>query len=285
MQKKVVTSLLSGVAVTFILATPALAEGLFDFSKCSGTASVGIQKGNYYENYGIDVADGRLVSKDVVTGTCGDFTAEAGGTVLLSTKGKYGLRGLGDELWLGGTWHPEIKTKYGTVKFEGTVRYRALDHGQGLGASRDDSTELIGGIGYAMNFGPLEFTPFLRAVKSNPVGYNNSLFWMLEGLDATVALPGDSRIRAEYLHASNVNSLYAVPHRNADSLMIEGSKQFPGTSWTGTVGVTIAQYANRDSRYDLQIERDGRMAQKRKPRGDVYGKRTPYWHVSITRAF
>ena len=252
---------------------------------CSGTAALGVQNGYFYPNYGMDVANNKPTSQGAVTGTCEDFTAEVGGSKLLSSKEGSHSERLANEWWVRGTYHPEYKTPIGRFRFEFTVSYRGLDHGQGLGATRDDSTELIGGIGYPMTFGSFEVMPCIRSVKSNPVGYNNSLYWAGECLGIKGPLPGDGTFRMNLNYMHNVNSVTAVIHRNVFYGSVEGSKQLPDQAWTITVGFWFSQYGEQDSRFDVLIDRDGRMNRVKPSSGPSSQKMVTIQYARISRAF
>lgn len=231
-----------------------------DAPELSGTATVGLQHGYFYRYYGFDVANGKTTSQASVTVQYGDFNAEVGGSKLLESKDSpRSSERLANEYWVGLSYRPEFETFAGRFRFDFAVIYRGLDHGQGLGAIRDDSTELVAGVGYPMTFGRLEVMPHILSVKSNPVGYNNSLYFAGIGLTTKWRVPRSGIVLyADLMDWHNVNSTTAVIHRNVTTLSLAASRALTKSGWTGTVGVTLSRYSDQDARFDMFVERDGR---------------------------
>lgn len=226
----------------------------------SGVATVGMQQGYFYRYYGYDVANNKATSQAAVTLGYGDFSAEVGGSKLLESKDSpRSSERLANEYWIQLAYRPEYETVVGRFRFDFAVIYRGLDHGQGLGATRDDSTELVAGIGYPMTFGNLEVMPHFLSVKSNPIGYNNSLYFTGVGLDTRWHLRHYGIVLyADLMDWHNVNSTTAVIHRNVTTLSLAASRTIAGSRWTGTLGVTLSRYGEQDGRFDMIVERDGR---------------------------
>ena len=86
-----------------------------------------------------------------------------------------------------------------------------------------------------------------------------------------------------YMH--NVNSVTAVIHRNVFYGSVEGSKQLPDQAWTITVGFWFSQYGEQDSRFDVLIDRDGRMNRVKPASGPSSQKMVTIQYARIARAF
>jgi hypothetical protein len=230
-------------------------------TELTGVATIGLQHGYFYRYYGFDVANGKTTSQATVSVSYGDFSSEIGGSKLLESKDSpRSSERLANEYWVGLAYRPEFETVVGRFRFDFAVVYRGLDHGQGLGAIRDDSTELVAGVGYPRTFGQLEIMPHVLSVKSNPVGYNNSLYFAGVGLATKWRLPRYGiALSADVMDWHNVNSTTAVIHRNVTTLSLAASRTLSKTGWTGTVGVTVSRYSTQDGRFDMFVERDGRL--------------------------
>lgn len=256
-------------------------------SELSGVATIGVQDGYFYRYYGFDVANSKPTSQATLSGSYGDWNVETGGSKLLSSRdSSQSSERLANEMWVGLSYRPEVETPIGRFRFDFAVVYRALDHGQGVFATRDDSTELIAGVGYPMTFGPFEIMPYVISVKSNPVGYNNSLYWAGAGLAGKLLLRDYGVVlSADLMDWHNVNSYTAVIHRNVTTGSLTGSKQLPFRGLTGTVGVWFSRYSEQDSRFDLLVERDGRMLRTAAAPGSSKGKYVATPYAKIAYAF
>lgn len=265
---------------------------------CSGEMSFGVQRGYLYRYHGMDVANGQPTSQAVAKASCGDFAIEAGGSTLLSdgqdgipaalvtqTATGTGSERLANEAWVILSYRPTVDTPIGRFNLEGSVVYRALDHGQRVFSTRDDYTELVARIGYPITWGPVVIEPYLRSTKANPVGYNNSLYWMAEGVKVDWQYSEDLSFNLEAACDHNVNSVTAVVHRNVCYGSVGARKQLAYDGWSIAAGMHFSQYAGYDQQFDFVVERDGRLLKSRKLATEPESDFEYYPYLSVTKRF
>lgn len=190
--------------------------------KCSDTLYGWVGDGYVFQDIGF-LATSEPVYQGGNTLSCGKWDFDVWTSYQLSSGGKYGNRGLGDE-WDASVFYND---HVGPIALQASVQYYALAFTKSLTKSKDDLMETYVDASHAFDIGRLKLTPFLRVVH----------WW---GVDtdinpaATVVRPG-FRFALDLGHGFSVsgdlsNSINTTGHTNTDRLEVKLGKTVSGTS-------------------------------------------------------
>lgn len=245
---------------------------------CETARTLGVERGRQF--HGVDMAPGKLVSGSTFGGGCdylgGHLTAELGATMLVTESGKFGSRGLAEDLRLKIAYTTEIETQFCTVDLTGFATYQALDAGRGFKKHDDDYTTLGVGIGCTRWIRNISVRLGIEDEKLNPVNYVNSRNLWGPSVDIDTPFVFGGRFRLSGANTRSENSTDAGVHKQ--TWFAKGAARWSlGYGLVFAVSVRYDQYAKQDAPFGRCVARDARIFLCPLARGEKPAK-FPQWN-------
>ena len=163
------------VLMLMALYVPNIAKAACDVS---GVAYTTAQTGYIYQDFGL-VASHKPALQSGATVSCGGFSLDLWTSVELSSQGRFGRRGGGDEGDLTLSYSNKISTPIGPLAYELGSAYYALGYGGGLATSNDDVAHFYADVGRPIEVGKATLTPFVRQSLYRTMSGNLRNEWVM----------------------------------------------------------------------------------------------------------
>ncbi len=228
---------------------------------CEQVRSLGMQRGR--ELHGVDMALGELVSESSYRRGCdflgGHASLEIGTVMLVTEKGKFGSRGLPEELRLQFDYRDEFHLPYGVVDMTLFATIRAYDVTQKFESYSDDYSTLGFTFGYSFWIDDVKVRPvFITSEKWNPINYLNSQHrWGLgHEIDTPFLFGGRFNLTGATIRSEN--STTANVHKHATYAIASARWHFR-YGLEVALGVRYDRYGKHDAQFLKCVDRDMRI--------------------------
>ena len=206
MRRSRLTTLLAALLLALTFATGTKADtGTRVSTDCSFLAYTTAYTGYVYQDFG-KWGDHKPVLQSGITTTCGSWNVDVWNSSELSTTGRYGKRGGGDEGDLTVYYSDTVQTSLGPISYQFGGAYYALGYGKdGLDASKDDTAYGYLQVGRSFAVGTTTLTPFVRPSIYQHMSNQSPDYVLRYGICFDVPLAEHFSLRGDVTAASIFN--------------------------------------------------------------------------------